>query len=130
MQMQKDPININETLTNLIGAVMSERKQRRVVDLSPGFYNSLSNAFAYMKDRKENFAKEGKMDAYMETIVLEDKLKKEFSYFMQVRMSKLLAYSVYGNASEFHLLTPEISWFNEANQLYQKAINKITGDSQ
>ena len=128
--MQKDSININEILTNLIGAVMSERKQRRVVDLSPGFYDSLSNAFAFMKDRKENLTQEGKMEAYMETIVLEDKLKKEFSYFMQVRMSKLLAYSVYGNASEFHLLTPEISWFNEANQLYQKAIDKITGDSQ
>ena len=130
MQMQKDSININEILTNLIGAVMSERKQRRVVDLSPGFYDSLSNAFAFMKDRKENLAQEGKMEAYMETIVLEERLKKEFSYFMQVRMSKLLAYSVYGNASEFHLLTPEISWFNEANQLYQKAIDKITGDSQ
>ena len=128
--MQKDSININEILTNLIGAVMSERKQRRVVDLSPGFYDSLSNAFAFMKDRKENLAQEGKMEAYMETIVLEERLKKEFSYFMQVRMSKLLAYSVYGNASEFHLLTPEISWFNEANQLYQKAIDKITGDSQ
>lgn len=128
--MQKDSININEILTNLIGAVMSERKQRRVVDLSPGFYDSLSNAFAFMKDRKENLTQEGKMEAYMETIVLEDKLKKEFSYFMQVRMSKLLAYSVYGNASEFHLLTPEISWFNEANQLYQKAIDKITGGSQ
>ena len=83
-----------------------------------------------MKDRKEKLAKEGKMDAYMETIVLEDKLKKKFSYFMQVQMSKLLEYSVYGNASEFHLLTPEVSWFNEANQLYQKAIDKITGDSQ
>lgn len=130
MQMQKDSININEILTNLIGAVMSERKQRRVVDLSPGFYDSLSNAFAFMKDRKENLAQEGKMEAYMETIVLEERLKKEFSYFMQVRMSKLLAYSVYGNASEFHLLTPEISWFNEANQLYQKAIDKITGGSQ
>ncbi len=128
--MQKDSININEILTNLIGAVMSERKQRRVVDLSPGFYDSLSNAFAFMKDRKENLAQEGKMEAYMETIVLEERLKKEFSYFMQVRMSKLLAYSVYGNASEFHLLTPEISWFNEANQLYQKAIDKITGGSQ
>ena len=128
--MQKDSININEILTNLIGAVMSERKQRRVVDLSPGFYDSLSNAFAFMKDRKENLTQEGKMEAYMETIVLEERLKKEFSYFMQVRMSKLLAYSVYGNASEFHLLTPEISWFNEANQLYQKAIDKITGDSQ
>ena len=128
--MQKDSININEILTNLIGAVMSERKQRRVVDLSPGFYDSLSNAFAFMKDRKENLTQEGKMEAYMETIVLEERLKKEFSYFMQVRMSKLLAYSVYGNASEFHLLTPEISWFNEANQLYQKAIDKITGGSQ
>ena len=128
--MQKDSININEILTNLIGAVMSERKERRVVDLSPGFYDSLSNAFAFMKDRKENLAKKGKMDAYMETIVLEDKLKKKFSYFMQVQMSKLLEYSVYGNASEFHLLTPEVSWFNEANQLYQKAIDKITGDSQ
>ena len=128
--MQKDSININEILTNLIGAVMSERKQRRVVDLSPGFYDSLSNAFAFRKDRKENLTEEGKMEAYMETIVLEERLKKEFSYFMQDRMSKLLAYSVYGNASEFHLLTPEISWFNEANQLYQKAIDKITGGSQ
>ena len=90
--MQKDSININEILTNLIGAVMSERKQRRVVDLSPGFYDSLSNAFAFMKDRKENLTQEGKMEAYMETIVLEERLKKEFSYFMQVRICCVILY--------------------------------------
>ena len=128
--MQKDPTNINEILANLIGAVMSERKQRRIVELSPGFYDSLSNAFEFIKGRKEDLAKEGNMDAYMETIALEDRLKREFSYFMQVRMSKLLEHSVYGNASELHLLAPEISWFNEANQLYQKAMDKITGGSQ
>ena len=32
--MQKNTINVNEILGILRGAVMSERKQRRVVDLS------------------------------------------------------------------------------------------------
>ena len=128
--MQKNTVNIDEILAILRGNVMSERKQRRVVDLSPGFYNSISNAFAFMKARKDELSNANKIDDYMKTLLLEDRLKKEFSYFMQVRMSKILEYSVYGNASEFHLEGPEISWFKEANQLYQKAIGKITGDSQ
>ena len=123
-------VNINEILGILRGSVLSERKQRRVVSLSPGFYESISKAFSFMKERKDELSNQGKIDEYMETIVLEDRLKKEFSYFMQVRMSKILEYSVYGNASEFHLEGPEISWFREANQVYQKAIGKITGDLQ
>jgi len=128
--MQKNTVNIDEILTILRGSVMSERKQRRVVDLSPGFYDSITRAFEYLKTQKEELSSERKIDLYMKTVVLEGKLKKEFSYFMQVRMSKILEYSVYGNASEFHLEDPEISWFREANQVYQKAIGKITGDSQ
>ena len=123
-------VNINEILGILRGSVLSERKQRRVVDLSPGFYDSITRAFEYLKTQKEALSSERKIDQYMKTVVLEGKLKKEFSYFMQVRMSKILEYSVYGNASEFHLEGPEISWFREANQVYQKAIGKITGDSQ
>ena len=128
--MQKNTVNINEILATLRGAVMSERKQRRVVSLSPGFYESISKAFSIMKERKDELSNEGKIDEYLETIVLEDRLKKEFSYFMQVRMSKILEYSVYGNASEFNLAGPELSWFKEANQLYQKAIRIIEGHSQ
>ena len=128
--MQKSTVNINEILATLRGAVMSERKQRRVVELSPGFYESISKAFSIMKERKDELSNEGKIDEYLETIVLEDRLKKEFSYFMQVRMSKILEYSVYGNSDEFNLAEPEQSWFKEANQLYQKAIEKIAGNSQ
>ena len=128
--MQKNTVNIDEILVSLRGNVMSERKQRRVVDLSPGFYDSISNAFAFMKARKEELSNANKADEYMKTLLLEDKLKKEFSYFMQIRMSKILEYSVYGNASEFHLEGPEISWFKEANQVYQNAINKIERNSQ
>ncbi len=123
-------VDINEILRILRGSVLSERKQRRVVELSPGFYESISKAFSFLKERKDGLSNEGKIDEYMETIVLEDRLKKEFSYFMQVRMSKILEYSVYGNSSEFNLAGPEQCWFNEANQLYQKAIGKIIGDSQ
>ena len=128
--MQKSTVNINEILATLRGAVMSERKQRRVVELSPGFYDSISKAFSIMKERKDELSNQGKIDEYLETIVLEDRLKKEFSYFMQVRMSKILEYSVYGNSDEFNLAEPEQSWFKEANQLYQKAIEKIAGNSQ
>ncbi len=128
--MQKNTVNINEILGILRGSVLSERKQRRVVELSPGFYDSILKAFSFMKERKDELSNEGKIDEYMQTVVLESRLKKEFSYFMQVRMSKILEYSVYGNASEFHLSGPELSWFREANQLYQKAIGKIIGDSQ
>lgn len=127
--MEKNEMNINEILGIIRGAVMSERKQRRLVALSPGFYNSLSQAFAFLRDRKDNLAKEGKMEEYMNTVVLEGRLKKEFSYFMQVRMGKILEYSVYGNASEFSLSGPELSWFTSANELYKNAITKITGDS-
>jgi DNA replication initiation complex subunit (GINS family) len=128
--MQKNTVNINEILATLRGAVMSERRQRRVVELSSGFYESITEAFAFMKERKDELSSKGKIDEYMETIVLEDRLKKEFSYFMQVRMSKLLEYSVYGNGSEFNLAGPELFWFKEANQLYEKAISKIEGNSQ
>ena len=128
--MQKNTVNINEILATFRGAVMSERRQRRVVELSSGFYESITEAFAFMKERKDELSSKGKIDEYMETIVLEDRLKKEFSYFMQVRMSKLLEYSVYGNGSEFNLAGPELSWFKEANQLYEKAISKIEGNSQ
>ena len=128
--MQKSTVNIDEILVSLRGNVMSERKQRRVVDLSPGFYDSISNAFAFIKARKEELSNANNADEYMKTLLLEDKLKKEFSYFMQVRMSKILEYSVYGNASEFHLEGPEISWFKEANRVYQNAINKIERNSQ
>ena len=83
-----------------------------------------------MKERKDELSNQRKIDEYLETIVLEDRLKKEFSYFMQVRMSKILEYSVYGNSDEFNLAEPEQSWFKEANQLYQKAIEKIAGNSQ
>ena len=123
-------VNINEILGILRGSVLSERKQRRVVELSPGFYESISKAFSFLKERKDELSNEGKIDEYMQTVVLESRLKKEFSYFMQVRMSKILEYSVYGNASEFLLSGLELSWFREANQLYQKAIGKIIGDSQ
>ena len=129
MIMQKT-VNINEILGIIRGCVISERKQRRIVALSPGFYESISKAFSFMKERKDELSNQGKIDEYMETIVLEDRLKKEFSYFMQVRMSKILEYSVYGNASEFNLAGPELSWFKEANQLYQKAIRIIEGHSQ
>ena len=128
--MQKSTVNINEILATLRGAVMSERKQRRVVELSPGFYESISKGFSIMKERKDELSNQRKIDEYLETIVLEDRLKKEFSYFMQVRMSKILEYSVYGNSDEFNLAEPEQSWFKEANQLYQKAIEKIAGNSQ
>ena len=128
--MQKSTVNINEILATLRGAVMSERKQRRVVELSPGFYESISKGFSIMKERKDELSNQRKIDEYLETIVLEDRLKKEFSYFMQVRMSKILEYSVYGNSDEFNLAEPEQSWFKEANQIYQKAIGKITCDSQ
>ena len=128
--MQKSTVNIDEILVSLRGNVLSERKQRRVVDLNPGFYDSISNAFAFIKVQKEELSNENKADEYMNTLLLEDKLKKEFSYFMQVRMSKILEYSVYGNADEFNLAEPEQSWFKEANQLYQKAIGKIESDSQ
>ena len=128
--MQTNTVNINEILAVIRGSVISERKQRRVVVLSPGFYESISKAFSIMKERKDELSNEGKIDEYLETIVLEDRLKKEFSYFMQVRMSKILEYSVYGNADEFNLAEPEQSWFKEANQLYQKAIEKIAGNSQ
>ena len=128
--MQKNTVNINEILATLRGSVISERKQKRVVVLSPGFYESISQAFSFMKERKDELSQQGKMDEYMETIVMEDRLKKEFSYFMQVRMSKIMEYSVYGNASEFNLAGPELSWFKEANQLYEKAISKIEGNSQ
>ena len=128
--MQKNTINVNEILGILRGAVMSERKQRRVVDLSPGFYDSIARAFAFMKARKDELSEANRIDEYMETIVLEDRLKKEFSYFMQVRMSKILEYSVYGNASEVNLAGPELSWFKDANQLYKAAIDKIEGSSQ
>ena len=128
--MQKNTVNINEILATLRGSVISERKQKRVVALSPGFYESISQAFSFMKERKDELSQQGKMDEYMETIVLEDRLKKEFSYFMQVRMSKIMEYSVYGNASEFNLAGPELFWFKEANQLYEKAISKIEGNSQ
>ena len=128
--MQKNTVNINEILAVIRGSVISERKQRRVVVLSPGFYESISKAFSIMKERKDELSNEGKIDEYLETIVLEDRLKKEFSYFMQVRMSKILEYSVYGNADEFNLVGPEQSWFKEANQLYQKAMEKIAGNSQ
>ena len=127
--MQKSTVNIDEILVSLRGNVMSERKQRRVVDLSPGFYDSISNAFAFIKARKEELSNANNADEYMKTLLLEDKLKKEFSYFMQVRMSKILEYSVYGNSDEFNLVGPEESWFKEANELYQKAIEKIAGNS-
>ena len=128
--MQKNTVNINEILATLRGSVISERKQKRVVALSPGFYESISQAFSFMKERKDELSQQGKMDEYMETIVLEDRLKKEFSYFMQVRMSKIMEYSVYGNASEFNLSGPELFWFKDANQLYKAAIDKIEGSSQ
>ena len=127
--MEKNEMNINEILGIIRGAVMSERKQRRLVALSPGFYDSLSQAFAFLRDRKDNLAKEGKMEEYMNTVILDGRLKKEFSYFMQVRMGKILGYCVYGNASEFSLSGPELSWFTSANELYRNAITKITDDS-
>ena len=120
---------IEELSAKVTSLMMAERKQRRLNTLESGFYGTLSKAFAYLSEKKEKALTEGKTDEYMKLVLLEGRLKKDFSYYMQMRMSKILQYAVYENAREWPLEGPEAHWFADASTLYRNAIKEIEGDS-
>ena len=120
---------IEELSAKITALMIAERKQRRLSTLENGFYSTLSKAFASLSAKKEKALNEGKTEEYMQLVLLEGRLKKDFSYYMQMRMSKILQYAVYENAREWPLEGPEAHWFADASTLYRNAIKEIEGDS-
>lgn len=123
-------LDIDEILTKITSFVFIERKQRKLASLEPGFYNSISEAFKYIKSEKDRALNDGDMDEYMKLVLLQGRLQNDFSAFMKIRMSKMLQYSVYDDYNEFNLIGPEKEWMEQARGIYNNALKNVEGDSQ